>query len=239
MAHCPKEELDEEFEQFMKELSDDSFENSSKTPTQPTRDLKKKDTVPWWITDDDLDDGVLGTNVSYLKTKKASQPIMDTEEESADKAQFLKSSGTSILSVDSLEANELVISELHHSTLGLGLDTLEEQEEKEQFFARLEKGLTSSIDYSKLNQELDSDDSTQFRALQSYQANVDPAEDGHKNESEPEGLPETYSDDFEDAEDVDVPLIMKDEETHPKENAESGKANVPTQVYISCLLTVL
>lgn len=61
---------------------------------------------------------------------------------------------------------ELVISDLHHSTLGLGLDTLEEQEEKEQFFAKLEKGLTSSIDYSKLNQELDSDDSAQFRALQ-------------------------------------------------------------------------
>ncbi|XP_057624532.1 centrosomal protein of 162 kDa isoform X2 [Chionomys nivalis] len=226
MAHYSKEELDEEFEQFMKELSDDSFENSSKTPKQPKREMKKKDTVPWWITDDDFDEGVPGTNVSYLKTKKASQPIMDTEEESADKAQFLKSSGTSILSVDSLEANELVISELHHSTLGLGLDTLEEQEEKEQFFARLEKGLTSSIDYSKLNQELDSDDSAQFRALQSYQASVDPAEDGHKNESEHEGLPETYSDDFEDAEDVDVPLITKDEETHPK---ESGKADVPTQ----------
>lgn len=30
---------------------------------------------------------------------------MDSEEESAEKAQFLKSSGTSILSVDSLEAN--------------------------------------------------------------------------------------------------------------------------------------
>lgn len=229
MAHYSKEELDEEFEQFMKELSDDSFENSSKTPKQPEREMKKKDTVPWWITDDDFDDGVLRTNVSYLKTKKASQPIMDTEEESADKAQFLKSSGTSILSVDSLEANELVISELHHSTLGLGLDTLEEQEEKEQFFARLEKGLTSSIDYSKLNQELDSDDSAQFRALQSYQANMDPTEDGHKNESEHEGLPETYSDDFEDAEDVDVPLITKDEETHPKETSESGKADVPTQ----------
>jgi protein QN1 len=60
---------------------------------------------------------------------------------------------------------ELVVSEPHHSTLGLGLDTLEEQEEKEQFFARLEKGLTSSIDYSKLNQELDSDDSAQLKAL--------------------------------------------------------------------------
>ncbi|CAH6777909.1 centrosomal protein of 162 kDa [Phodopus roborovskii] len=229
MAHYSKEELDEEFEQFMKELSDDSFENSNKTSKQPKKEMKTKDTVPWWLTEDDLEDGLLGTSVSYLKTKKTPQPIMDTEEESAEKVQFLKSSGTSILSVDSLEANELVLSELHHSDLGLGLDTLEEQEEKEQFFARLEKGLTSSIDYSKLNQELDSDDSTQFRALQSCQANTEPAEDGHENESEHEGLPETYSDDFEDAEDIDVPLITKDEETHPKENSEPGKVHVLTQ----------
>lgn len=60
---------------------------------------------------------------------------------------------------------EMVVSELHHSALGLGLDTLEEEEEKERFFARLEKGLTSSIDYSRLNKELDSNDSTHFRAL--------------------------------------------------------------------------
>lgn len=60
---------------------------------------------------------------------------------------------------------EIVVSELNHSVLGLGLDTLEEQEEKEQFFARLEKGLTSSIDYSRLNKELDSNDSTHFKAL--------------------------------------------------------------------------
>ncbi|KAL1781590.1 centrosomal protein of 162 kDa [Sigmodon hispidus] len=230
MAHYSKEELDEEFEQFMKELSDDSFENSNKTPRQPQKEMKKKDLMPWWITEDDFDDGLLGTNVSYLKTKKASQPIMDSEEESAEKVQFLKSSGTSILSVDSLEANELTGSELRHSTLGLGLDTLEEQEEKEQFFARLEKGLTSSIDYSKLNQELDSDDSTQFRALHGYQANAEAADNGRENESEHEGLPETYSDDFEDAEDVDAPLITKDEESHPQENfPESGKVNVPTQ----------
>jgi hypothetical protein len=52
-----------------------------------------------------LSPGLLGTNVSYLKTKKTYQPVMDTEEESAEKVQFLKSSGTSILSVDSLEAN--------------------------------------------------------------------------------------------------------------------------------------
>ncbi|ERE75361.1 putative protein QN1 like protein [Cricetulus griseus] len=204
MFHFSKEELDEEFEQFMKELSDDSFESSNKTSKQPKKEMKKKDTVPWWITEDDFDDELLRTNVSYLKTKKTSQPIMDTEEESAEKAQFLKSSGTSILSVDSLEANELVLSELHHSTLGLGLDTLEEQEEKEQFFARLEKGLTSSIDYSKLNQELDSDDSTQFRALHSYLANTEPAEDGHESESEHEGLPVVLLDSLDSVEDVNL-----------------------------------
>ncbi|XP_068841468.1 centrosomal protein of 162 kDa [Capricornis sumatraensis] len=227
MAHCSKEELDEEFEQFMKELSDDSFENSNKTPRQP-KEVKKKDTVPWWITEDEFESGgPFGTNVSYLKTKKTSQPVMETEEESAERIQFLKSSGTSILSVDSLEANEIV-SELNHSVLGLGLDTLEEQEEKEQFFARLEKGLTSSIDYSRLNKELDSNDSIHFKALHSNQANMELSEDKHEHESKHEELAENYSDDFEEEEDTDAPLTPKGE-TKSKENSQSEKTNVPKQ----------
>ncbi|XP_047590022.1 centrosomal protein of 162 kDa isoform X2 [Lutra lutra] len=227
MAHYSKEELDEEFEQFMKELSDDSFENSNKTPRQPKREVKKKDAVPWWITEDDFDDsGLLGTNVSYLKAKKPSQPIMEVEEESAERIQFLQSSGTSILSIDSLETNEIVVSELNHSVLGLGLDTLEEQEEKEQFFARLEEGLTSSIDYSRLNKELDSNDSTKFKALRN-QDNVDLSEDKHENESKHE-LAENYSDDFEDEEDIDAPLATQ-EETNTKENPKSEKLHIPKQ----------
>ncbi|XP_045862638.1 centrosomal protein of 162 kDa isoform X2 [Meles meles] len=228
MAHYSKEELDEEFEQFMKELSDDSFENSNKTPRQPKREVKKKDAVPWWITEDDFEDGgLLGTNVSYLKAKKPSQPIMEVEEESAERIQFLQSSGTSILSIDSLETNEIVVSELNHSVLGLGLDTLEEQEEKEQFFARLEEGLTSSIDYSRLNKELDSNDSTQFKALHSNQDNVDLSEDKHENESKHE-LAENYSDDFEGEEDIDAPLTTQ-EETNTKENPKSEKQHIPKQ----------
>lgn len=43
--------------------------------------------------------------MSYLKTKKMSPPVLEADEESAEKIQFLKSSGTSLLSVDSLEAN--------------------------------------------------------------------------------------------------------------------------------------
>ncbi|XP_072592633.1 centrosomal protein of 162 kDa isoform X5 [Vulpes vulpes] len=229
MAHYSKEELDEEFEQFMRELSDDSFDNSSKTPRQPKREVKKKDAVPWWITEDDFEDGgLLGTNVSYLKTKKPSQPIIEIEEDSAERIQFLQSSGTSILSIDSLETNEIVVSELNHSVLGLGLDTLEEQEEKEQFFARLEDGLTSSIDYSRLNKELDSNDSTQFKALHSNQIDVELTEDKHENESKHEELAENYSDDFEGEEDVDAPLTTQ-EETNSKENPQSEKQHVPKQ----------
>uniref|UniRef100_A0A8I3XCI5 Centrosomal protein of 162 kDa n=1 Tax=Callithrix jacchus TaxID=9483 RepID=A0A8I3XCI5_CALJA len=229
MADCSQEELDEEFEQFMKELSDDSSENSDKRARQPRKDMKKKDTVPWWITEDDFkDDGLLGTNVSYLKTKKTSQPVTEIEEESAEKIQFLKSSGTSLLSTDSLETNELVVSELNHSILRVGLDTLEEQEEKEQFFARLEKGLTSSIDYSRLNKELDSNDSVYFKDLQSNQANLDLTDDKHENGLKHEELAENYSDDFED-EYVDTPLTTKDEDTHSKENSESEKISTPKQ----------
>ncbi|XP_012624615.1 centrosomal protein of 162 kDa [Microcebus murinus] len=230
MARFSKKEMDEEFEQFIKELSDDSFENSNITPRQPKKEMKKKDTVPWWITEDDFEDGgQLGTNVSFLKTKKISQPAMEIEEDSTEKIQLLKSSGTSILSIDSLEANELAVSELNHSILGLGLDTLEEQEEKEQFFARLEKGLTSSIDYSRLNKELDSNDSIHFKALHSSQANIELTEDEHENESKHEELAENYSDDFEDEEDIDAPLTTKDEKTHCKENLKSEKINAPKQ----------
>ncbi|XP_075410931.1 centrosomal protein of 162 kDa [Tenrec ecaudatus] len=223
MARYSKEELDEEFEQFMKELSDDSFENSNKTPKQ-TNGEKKKDALPWWTTGDDFEEGLLGTSVSYLKTKKTSQPVVEKEEESGEKIEFLKSSGTSILSIDSLETNELAVSEFNQSILGLGLDTLEEQEEKEQFFARLEKGLTSSVDYSRLNKELDSNESTHFKALLSSRANVELSE--NENEDEHEELAENYSDDFED-EGSNAPLTTKDEEVFSKENPKSEKRNVP------------
>lgn len=42
----------------------------------------------------------------------------------------------------------------------VGLDTLEEEEEKARFFAQLEAKASSTIDYSKLNRELDSTRST-------------------------------------------------------------------------------
>lgn len=64
---------------------------------------------------------------------------METEEESAERIYFLKSSGTSALSIDSLEANRMVASELNPSVLRLGLDILEEQEEKAIFLPGLRR----------------------------------------------------------------------------------------------------
>lgn len=42
------------------------------------------------------------------------------------------------------------------SMTNMGLETLEEEEEKARFFAQLEEGASTTIDYSKLNRELDS-----------------------------------------------------------------------------------
>lgn len=61
---------------------------------------------------------------------------MEIEEESAERIYFLKSSVTSALSIDSLEANGMVASEFNPSVLRLGLDILEEQEEKVIFFCQ-------------------------------------------------------------------------------------------------------
>ena len=42
---------------YLIQLSDDSFENSNKTPRQPKNEVKKKDTVPWWMAEGDFEDG--------------------------------------------------------------------------------------------------------------------------------------------------------------------------------------
>lgn len=64
-----------------------------------------------------------------------------------------------------LMLDSVVASGPNNIFLGVGLDTLEEQEEKERFFANLEKGASSTIDYSKLNKELDSNDSAVLQAF--------------------------------------------------------------------------
>ncbi|XP_075603737.1 centrosomal protein of 162 kDa isoform X2 [Balearica regulorum gibbericeps] len=210
MAHrFSKEELDEQFEEFLKEsLSDDSLGNSKKkssileTLGQPRKkETKKKDSVPWWISEEDSDDGgMLGASGSFVKIQNASQPMRESSENMhVEKMQLQKSNGVAVsLSKDSLETNDSVLaSGRNQSIVGVGLDTLEEQEEKEIFFAKLEQEASSTVDYSRLNKELDSNDSV---ILAPFVRNEE-AEKGEE-ESAQEEKSGSYSEDFEEETDA-------------------------------------
>ncbi|XP_007668924.2 centrosomal protein of 162 kDa isoform X1 [Ornithorhynchus anatinus] len=238
MAGYSKEELDQQFEKFLQEdLSDESIESSKKpsvleTLGQPReKKSKKKDPVPWWITEDDSDNGgVLGASGHFLKSQKTSHLTVKTVvEESAEIMQLHKSNGTSNLSRDSLETNDSVLaSGPNHSAFGIGLDTLEEQEAKERFLARFQKGITSTIDYSGVNKELDSNSPTQFKGFfRNY--DVKSTEEENKDDSKLEEISEKYSDDFEEGDAIAF-LTTEDEESESKQTPKSieNKA-IPTQ----------
>ncbi|XP_060705637.1 centrosomal protein of 162 kDa [Hemiscyllium ocellatum] len=215
MSHkLTKEEIEEQFEQFLKEsVSDESvdLENSPKSNVlsllgKHTRKEIKKEANPWWINDNDSDEErVLGVNRSFLKSQRFSQSIAEFEEEQNQKERERTSVS---ISQDSLEPNDSAMaSGPRQSTPGVGLDTLEEEEEKEKFFANLEKGATSTIDYSKLNKELESTDSIPLATLNQNENRLQVLEiEGTKEEddSRPKSITASrcYSDDFDDYSDV-------------------------------------
>ncbi|KAM4786122.1 centrosomal protein of 162 kDa isoform 2-T4 [Cyanocitta cristata] len=205
MAHrFSKEELDQQFEEFLKEsLSDDSLGNSKKKSSilerlgQPRKkEKKKKDSVPWWLSEEDSDDGgMLAANGNFVKIQNTSQPVGESNENmDVGKMQLQKSNGDALsLSRDSLETNDSILaSGPNQSIVGVGLDTLEEQEEKEIFFAKLEREASSTIDYSRLNKELDSNDSVILAPFVRNE-NTEKEEEGSARE-EKSG---SYSEDFE------------------------------------------
>lgn len=57
------------------------------------------------------------------------------------------------------------ISAVAPAVTSMGMDTLEEEEDKARFFAQLEAGALTTIDYSQLNKELDSTTSTMANML--------------------------------------------------------------------------
>ncbi|KAM4771046.1 centrosomal protein of 162 kDa [Rhinophrynus dorsalis] len=277
MAHrLSKEELDEQFEQFLKEsLSDDSFESSKKSTVLENlgkpkiKKITKKIPSPWWAAEDDSDDGVvepkpssaslsrtldkcielekhyklkretcldlqddsftsdspegsddvLVPNKSFLKSKGASQPIEEEEEEEniGETPQSTQEHVSASIDRDSLEVDESVVASGPNQTIhAMGLDTLEEQQEKEQFFAKLEKGASSTIDYSRLNKELDSTDSTQLTALTCNNDNAKARENENKDESK--DFSENYSEDFEEDGEANSPSVKKEEEEDSVDN---------------------
>ncbi|NXX15546.1 CE162 protein, partial [Podargus strigoides] len=211
---------------LIQSLSDDSLGNSKKkssileTLGQPRKkETKKKESVPWWISEEDSDDGgMLGTNRSFVKIWSTSAPVGETVENmDVEKMQLQKSDEVAVsLSRDSLETNDSVlVSGPNQSIVGVGLDTLEEQEEKEIFFARLEREASSTIDYSRLNKELDSNDSV---ILAPFVRNEN-TEKGEE-ESAHEEKSGSYSEDFE--EETDANPALKTEGSQVNQNMVSG-----------------
>ncbi|NWY60596.1 CE162 protein, partial [Chionis minor] len=207
-------------------LSDDSLGNSKKkssileTLGQPRkRETKKKDSVPWWISEEDSDDGgILGANGSFVKMQNTSQPMGESEENKhVEKMQLQKSNGVAVaLSRDSLETNDSVLaSGPNQSIVGVGLDTLEEQEEKEIFFAKLEREASSTIDYSRLNKELDSNDSVLLAPFVRKEKNEKDEEESRREEKSG-----SYSEDFE--EETDANPAFKTEGSQENRNIISG-----------------
>ncbi|XP_048453095.1 centrosomal protein of 162 kDa-like isoform X2 [Rhincodon typus] len=209
-----KEEIEKQFEQFLKEsISDESVDlgNSPKSSVlsslgKHTRKEIKKDAKPWWINDDDSDEGnVLGINRSFLKSQRFSQSIAEVEEEQNQEKERERISVS--ISQDSLERNDSVMaSGPRQSTPGIGLDTLEEEEEKVKFFANLEKGATSTIDYSQLNKELESTDSIPLATMNQNEDRLQVLEIEETKEDESRLKSTTasrhYSDDFDDYSDA-------------------------------------
>ncbi|KAM5171956.1 neuronal vesicle trafficking-associated protein 2 [Mantella aurantiaca] len=240
MAHrLTKEELDEQFEQFLKEsLSDDSFGSNKKSMVLENlgkpivKRTKKKDTPPWWAVDDDSDGDLVMTSRSFLKSQSTSQPIEEVEEENPIEELQHSTQDHLITSIekDSLEIDESVMAYgPNQNNHAVGLDTLEEQEEKERFFARLEKGASSTIDYSRLNKELDSTDSTQLTAV------ICNNETPKTEDEEIKDLSGNYSEDFEDDPEALSPIVRNSEEVH-----NDGQQNdIKVTILISLALAFL
>ncbi|XP_047453612.1 centrosomal protein of 162 kDa isoform X2 [Mugil cephalus] len=222
MSHrLTKEELDAQFEQFLKEsVSDDSVDLGERDKdTHAKSSLKaqkaQKPAVSWWQDDEHSGGGrgLLGSGKSFRK----SQPIQEEEEEEGSGDSSLKEGlDAASITKESTETRDSVMTPAVNMGFGLGLDTLEEEEEKSRFFAQLEAGASSTIDYSKLNRELVSTSSTMATNLRKAEKSVDGTENQSKardldNSRESPDFTSTphYSEDFEDEENLKEPLEEK------------------------------
>ncbi|XP_041109238.1 centrosomal protein of 162 kDa isoform X2 [Polyodon spathula] len=255
-----REELDEQFEQFLKEsVSDDSidFGNAARSSVLDTlgdaekKQIKKKDSKPWWNSDDHDDGdssvkGILATGRSFLKSQRSSETIEEVdEEEQKEKSPGQPNDNIAVsISRDSLEPEDFVMaSGPGPSAVGVGMDTLDEEEEKERFFANLERGASSTIDYSKLNKELDSTGSTVMATLRN---NEKPALEKEENKEEKEdSLPKSthispdYSEDFEEdvdgREDQEILLRPGSSDHCEKEKLDQGSKKIGMLAKVSLL----
>ncbi|XP_029927766.1 centrosomal protein of 162 kDa isoform X2 [Myripristis murdjan] len=153
------------------------------------------------------ENGLLGCGKTFRKSLKKPQPIQEEDEEEP---------GNKGLSEEEerLKAAHQVAPVPTVNTETMGLDTLEEEEEKAKFFAQLEAGASSTVDYSKLNRELDSTSSTIGTTLRKASDAVEQSEDDQREGRDLEtdrNSPGSsqYSEDFEDEGSANEPLEEK------------------------------
>ncbi|XP_062344635.1 centrosomal protein of 162 kDa [Cinclus cinclus] len=177
----------------------------------------------------DNSEEILEANGNFVKMQNTSQPVGENHDNiHVEKMQPQKSNGDAVaLSRDSLETNDSVLaSGPNQSIMEVGLDTLEEQEEKEIFFAKLEREASSTIDYSRLNKELDSNDSV---ILAPFVRNENAEKEEEPAHEEKSG---SYSEDFEEETDTNPALktegdqvnqnIMSEVDLSPQEQEEAN-----------------
>ncbi|CAN9514185.1 unnamed protein product [Ophioblennius macclurei] len=230
MSHrLTKEELEAQFEQFMKEpVSDDSLDcggPSKKLVTKSSQESALKTAASWWQDDQqssgdteqettkrrflkakkfqvEENQGFSGLGKTFKKPLRMTQPIREEDEYPG-----YSSLEAAVISRDNTETD--VAPAVKRSSVGL--DTLEEEEEeKAQFFSRLEAGASSTIDYSKLNRELESTSSTSDLRKAEQQSD----EAGVPENSRPSPGSPHYSQDFEEEE------IVKEVEEDEKEKPQ-------------------
>ncbi|XP_059424238.1 centrosomal protein of 162 kDa isoform X2 [Carassius carassius] len=207
MAHrLTKEELDQQFEQFLKEsVSDDSVDLGTRHTSvldslgqAPVRPVKKASvSVPWWQDDDYSEEGpgMSSTGKSFLKSLRKTPSIKEVDEEHS-KELFLEDEGNRdqvIFSRDSLEPEDsVIVSGMVSSTRVLGLDTLDE-DENIRFLSNLGKESSSSIDYPRVNQEQEPSTLTSPQRREEMDSTN---EEGQRNNKDSAASP-AYSEDFE------------------------------------------
>nr|XP_015804999.2 centrosomal protein of 162 kDa isoform X1 [Nothobranchius furzeri] len=172
MAHrLTKEDLDAQFEQFLREsVSDESVDlGSSNKPLQAqSQKPNQKPKVSWWQDDDHSSgattEALSGSRKSYRKSLRKSRPVLEVEGDPGSPGMRAEGLDATFITWGSSKTEDTLLlpvsseSELMPAVdvTNVGLETQEEEEEKARFFAQLESGTSSTIDYSKLNRELDS-----------------------------------------------------------------------------------
>ncbi|CAG6016104.1 unnamed protein product, partial [Menidia menidia] len=225
-----KEELDAQFEQFLKEsVSDESVDlgGPAKQPHVRSRQKpKQKPAASWWQDDDHSSDGTggespkqrfikakkfqpeinKGSRTSFRKPLKTSQPIREENEDPGDSRLRDDSLEAALLSRSGSETDGLALAPTANMSRE-GFDTLDEEDEKARFFAQLEGGASSTIDYAKLNRELDSTSSTIITELRkAEELAVEQKDDDQSKARDTETVNQSpactdsphYSEDFED-----------------------------------------